>query len=68
METELRKYVKERELYDPNYIKREVSENAFQGIRLTGLNELVADSFVKILNGTLVDKELERLVKGVLGL
>lgn len=63
MESDLRRYVKEQQAFDSNYIEKFISVNASRNFDIGNVNELVAD--VKVL-GEKTDPILLSKVEGVL--
>ena len=65
MERPLREYVSAQLAQDPRYIKKNVSENAAEGVAKTGLNELIAEVLLQRYKGLTKDIYLEQLVVGI---
>lgn len=63
LESDLRRYVKEQQAFDSNYIEKFISVNASRNFDIGNVNELVAD--VKVL-GEKTDPILLSEVEGVL--
>lgn len=63
MESDLRRYVKEQQAFDSNYIEKFISVNASRNFDIGNVNELVAD--VKVLDEK-TDPILLNKVEGVL--
>lgn len=67
LESNLRKYVSQQNNRDISYISNVISENAKYGFDVNNsLNELIADAIVLVDQDNLSDKELEKLIKGVI--
>lgn len=67
LEAELRKFIISQSMHDPFYIERVVSTNAFNKfISKKELNELIADTKVRISQNTLDDNFLKELVLEVI--